>query len=205
MTTRPPGKDSFTTALCWALKKLHSQERPFFTTSELRRTIIDYQNFPTGQIPQLTERMPSSSHIVIAPCGSKPLAIPAEEREDPTLAAKASYIDLRFHFDDCNDEKICDVACCLRNMMQNQQLPSHRIDLLGKDSVWKSTQWRNVAHYGNLWYLRIQKRRKLSQVGPQTPQLHTSTLPVSPAVSTPLSEDHPEDSGEGPSEDSSNE
>ncbi|KAF2236188.1 hypothetical protein EV356DRAFT_565642 [Viridothelium virens] len=206
MTTRPPGDDSFTTALCWALEKLqklHSQERSFFTTSELRRTIMEHQNFPKRQIPQLTERMPSSSHIVIAPYGTKPPAIPAEEREDPNRAEKASYIDLRFHFDDCNNEKIYDVARCLKDMVQDRQLLSHRIDLLGKDSVWKSTRWRNVADLGAFWYQKSQKRRKLSQVGAQNPQMSASTLPVSPAISVPLSEDHPEDSSEAHSEDSS--
>ena len=53
--TNVPGKSSFTSALCYALKKL-LKEKKRFTTSDLGREIKDHQHFPEEQHPVLTDR-----------------------------------------------------------------------------------------------------------------------------------------------------
>ncbi|KAL9065712.1 MAG: hypothetical protein Q9161_008047 [Pseudevernia consocians] len=56
-TTPVPGKDSFTEALIWALKKLVEEKRRF-TTVELLRTIKQKApDFPKGQTPVLSDRL----------------------------------------------------------------------------------------------------------------------------------------------------
>ena len=192
-TTNIPGKTSFTAALIWALKELHS--RPFFNSSELRTKIMECPDFPKHQIPQLSERVPSLSHIVIAPSNSQPLHIPPEEREDASGPIRTSYIDLRLHLDKGDDEQISEVANLFKYLMKDHQLSTSRIDFLGKDSVWKSSQWRVAANYGNLWFelAKREKQRRLSRLEVDRPQLLAPIMPVSPATSVAVSEDLPED------------
>lgn len=88
--TAPPGPHSFTTALIWALaglKQLRLQINRSFSTSELRRKIINAPEFPRDQYPLLTHRYNESSfHIIIAPC----------EEKDPNTTS-SDYLDLHKH------------------------------------------------------------------------------------------------------------
>ena len=55
-TTRVPGEDSFTSALIYALEAL-VEEKGMFTTVELLRKIKSHApNFPSDQIPVLSDR-----------------------------------------------------------------------------------------------------------------------------------------------------
>ena len=165
--THIPGKTSFTTALIWALRELRARaDKPFFPSSELRTTIMRCPDIPKHQIPQLNERIPNLQHIVMAPFapGNKSLATLTQDQKETVQAVKTSYIDLRFHFDDCDEEKIIDVAKLLRKYMLDDQVPAQRIDFLGKNSVWNSNQWQAVATYGTFWFehTKREKHRKLS-------------------------------------------
>ena len=53
--THVPGNSSFTSALCYALKKL-LKEKKRFTTVDLGREIQNYEHFPEEQVPVLTDR-----------------------------------------------------------------------------------------------------------------------------------------------------
>ncbi|KAI9662501.1 MAG: Phosphatidylinositol-4-phosphate 5-kinase [Bathelium mastoideum] len=185
--THIPGDSSFTAALIWALEKLRS-EKQFFTSSQLRATIVEHQHFPKVQYPQLNQRVPSHSFIVIAPfspAGKLPVT-PPQEQAAPR-AVQASYIDIRIHFndDDRNHEKTYDVARLLREVRQENRLPSHRIDFLGKNTVWSSNQWRAAATLGTHWYkyTQRQKRRKLAPLDVENSRALVPASPVSPAIS----------------------
>ena len=58
--TRGPGKESFTSALIFALKALR-KERERFTTIELLRKINQYKDLPKDQKPVLSDRQESTS------------------------------------------------------------------------------------------------------------------------------------------------
>lgn len=65
--TRSPGKESFTTALIWALEALAKQQTKF-TIFELWRTIQEAPDFPRDQNPVLLNRCGNAlQHIVLAP------------------------------------------------------------------------------------------------------------------------------------------
>ncbi|KAF2231424.1 hypothetical protein EV356DRAFT_535543 [Viridothelium virens] len=164
--THIPGDSSFTTALIWALEKLYS-EKKFFTSSDLRATIMDHPHFPKNQYPQWDQRVPGFSPIVISSsAGEIPVTMPQEQAA--SRAANASYIDIRMHFDDDDDknEKTMDVARLLQSLSQENRLPARRIDFLGKNTVWSSNQWRAVATLGTHWleYTLRRKRRRLSSL-----------------------------------------
>ncbi|KAI9685827.1 MAG: Phosphatidylinositol-4-phosphate 5-kinase [Bathelium mastoideum] len=198
--THIPGKSSFTAALIWALEQLYS-EKQFFTSSELRARITEHQHFPKVQYPQLNQRVPSHSFIVIAPFSSPAAKLPVTPPQEQAAPqdAQASYIDIRIHFnnDDGNHEKTFRIARLLRGLRQENQLPSHRIDFLGKNTVWSSNQWRAAATLGTHWreYARRQKRRKLSHQNVGNPQGLIPAPPVSPAISISNSEVHSDSRG----------
>ncbi|KAL9119123.1 MAG: hypothetical protein Q9187_004319 [Circinaria calcarea] len=77
-TTKRPGKDSFTSALIWALKELVEVEnRQRFTVSGLVNKIKhNAPHFPSTQSPVLTERgLSARERIVLAPLPKKDLLL----------------------------------------------------------------------------------------------------------------------------------
>ncbi|KAI9711845.1 MAG: hypothetical protein M1820_001990 [Bogoriella megaspora] len=171
--TKIPGKSSFTSALIWALKDLRKRsDKQFFPTSDLRRAIVNSPDFPKDQYPDLAERVPSMSHIVIAPLNRNNIVEnPDVPRETSSNSVEASYIDLRFH---CNDERLDDesflkLADALKSMRRNHDTPVHRIEFLGKDSIWTPRQQKAAVNSVEVWK-RFTKKRKLSNLDVTRPQ-----------------------------------
>jgi hypothetical protein len=96
--TNAPGKSSFTSALCYALKKLLKGKKRF-TTGDLGREIRNYQHFPPDQEPVLTDRDDNSEigrielHALLEQDG-----IGSAGAEDSQLSAYDGRV-LTLHFD----------------------------------------------------------------------------------------------------------
>ncbi|KAF2432800.1 hypothetical protein EJ08DRAFT_658796 [Tothia fuscella] len=94
--THRPGKESFTTALIWALKDLRKQPKCSFLTSELQRKVKEAPDFPKTQEPPIGHRMePSPDHIVIAPHDINGSVAPMPDDDGPVAY---DFLDLRFQF-----------------------------------------------------------------------------------------------------------
>ena len=184
--TNIPGKTSFTSALIWALNEMHKgAEKPFFTSSELQRKIAECPDFPEDQHPILTERLASASHITLplqqtTLDGPRPTTPTIEDSQ--RLPAKASYLDLRFHSDNLDDEGVRGIAASLRKLMLDQQINTHRIDLLGKNTVWKSVQWQTTAAFATHWLNTTRASKKRKPLTLDVP-VHGLGTPTSPAIS----------------------
>lgn len=93
-----PGKESFTSALIWALTELAVNGRGF-TTSQLARKIKQAPNFPHRQFPILMERAGSLDRIVLTPLAkdtgnSNPEQLVAYNKKD-FETMPFDYLDLR--------------------------------------------------------------------------------------------------------------
>jgi hypothetical protein len=139
-TTQPPGHDSFTQALIWALKELRQKPNGRFSTSELRRKIKEAPFLPRNQQPPLKNRTNDSlPHIVIAPCSKADkvdnLVTPISSEENQVEVAQ--YFDIRLHATVVTDELIEKTAEVLNELMSpnsESPMPIDRISFLGSGS-----------------------------------------------------------------------
>ena len=197
--TRIPGKHSFTSALIWALRKQHLRKKKFFPTSELLRMIADAPDFPKDQAPMLTKRVSSPDDISLTPfyADRTPPSLRPEQIQDSNHMAKPNYLDLRFHCESLSEGDIKELARALRKMMLEGTLNTHRIDLLGKNSIWKDAYWDPVSKIGAV-LLKIgregaqRKIRSGTDVALSTGLLNAA--PISPANSVSV---EPDDSNSG--------
>lgn len=98
-TTRVPGKDSFTSALIWALKELKPKGR--FTTVELLGKIKNAPYFPRDQEPVLRERESTCTNgrIMLHPLGADSPHSNAAEPEPTPLHDLVRRHTLTLHFE----------------------------------------------------------------------------------------------------------
>ncbi len=104
-STKRPGKDSFTSALIYALEKLvEERQGGRFTTVDLLKIIRDdAPHFPKDQNPLISDRQDNTSggRIVLHPLEKEgPIAQAALEEEDP---AKRHTVTLHLDFSDKPD------------------------------------------------------------------------------------------------------
>ncbi|KAK8108540.1 hypothetical protein PG984_014341 [Apiospora sp. TS-2023a] len=101
-TTRKPGPKSFTRALIWSLNHL-AEKRPFFSTTELLRTIHnEAPHFPRKQCPRLSEgQLPAKRKIMIAPLTSEAKTRAAEAASQAAASSSQREDDA----DDSGEEK----------------------------------------------------------------------------------------------------
>jgi hypothetical protein len=186
--TCKPGATSFTSALIWALTNLHEtldDHQPWFSSALLCQKIRDAPHFPPDQYPILSDRIGRLNNIVIAPLNddNTPLQIPIEQQEEK-IPDTASYIDLRFHCNELGDDDIEAMAVALNELLKDQEriggsFPAHRVDFLGKNSVWEPTHWLLAARAGTHW-LSVYKagmRRKQAVLG-TVPSAELSQVPA---------------------------
>ncbi|KAH9219763.1 hypothetical protein DL95DRAFT_457032 [Leptodontidium sp. 2 PMI_412] len=136
--TNPPGEDSFTSALIWALKDL-LKERKRFTITELQTRIMNgAPNFPKAQFVPLLERHdPCDQRLILAPLPSgleaeSPISTPSTQ----TLDLRQNYLDLRFWFATRpNEEEIRNLAMRLRRDMMDKNIGAHSIGWLALKNV----------------------------------------------------------------------
>ncbi|KAE9365616.1 hypothetical protein N431DRAFT_563478 [Stipitochalara longipes BDJ] len=150
--TRSPGKESFTSALIWALKKLArqsaqatSQASTMFTTSKLAKTICDCPDFPQGQSPSLTTRdIDAWQHIILAPLPREGVSTRTptpsrehendDEEEDEDYKPIPQFLSLTFQFKHKQDA------------MQFKKLADHLKKFMKVDN----TSLENVQ-WGGIW------------------------------------------------------
>ncbi|KAL9095056.1 MAG: hypothetical protein Q9165_002658 [Trypethelium subeluteriae] len=183
--TNVPGKTSFTTALIWALNQLASGPKsPYFETWELVKKIRDFPDFPSGQYPQYF-----GPNICLAPSSfdsdSKGIHF------DHTVGA--SYIDLRFYCETLDNKELISIASVLKEMIRKRELPTHRINFLGKNSEWTPHQRRLAETYGNLWsyFTKGQgRRRQISQSWPVDDGADVAAISLSYNLTDQISDEH---------------
>lgn len=127
-TTRGPGKNSFTSGLIWALKKL-AKSPVRFTTSQLTKKIKECPDFPKRQVPSLIERNAASvERIVLAPL-SKYEEIQEKVGEDSeNVSQNRELLDLKFILDKCPSKKeIRELAKGVNMMIQTKDFVVHRV------------------------------------------------------------------------------
>lgn len=121
-TTKVPGEDSFTSALIYALEAL-VEEKGMFTTVELLRKIMSHApNFPSDQIPVLSERRDDAQagRIMLHPLhrnqedGSR-TAISSEETSNLDALKRHT---VTFHFDFANKPPSTDIEILGRHLNQ---------------------------------------------------------------------------------------
>jgi hypothetical protein len=179
--TRSPGKQSFTSALIWALEKLAHhpprealQASPMFTTSKLAKTIWECPDFPKEQKPSLTTRdVEAWQHIILAPLPADGVAslTPAQnsededecEEEDEDDKPNDQFLSLTFHFKHKQDESelLKKLADHLKKFMRVE--PSlHKVQWCGL--------WGGLAPPpGHRWRDAVRKLKMLQGRSPISP------------------------------------
>ncbi|TLD38958.1 ATP-dependent RNA helicase [Venturia nashicola] len=159
--TQPPGPDSFTKALIWALEALRKEPKCRFSTAELQRMIKEAPDLPRSQQPPLANRTNDTlPHIIITPYIKENetddgLTISPPEDEPVKVS---QHFDIRFHADEISDGLIEETAIKLNKLISRDSdsyLEVERISYLGSDSV----RWALVQHVGKYW-LRSVRRPK---------------------------------------------
>jgi len=151
--TRPPGKESFTMALIWALEQLKGRDH--FFVNELRMEIRKAPDFPETQIPVLVDRDHASpGHIVIAPLhenGREPVAqYPNNDNHDLC----GEFINLRFHFGhEIEDIEFVEIAKAINELLQDKVINARRVAFLGKRSFRNgiseiAKHWKKIGQRG---------------------------------------------------------
>ena len=183
-TTAVPGDSSFTSGLIWALDELSYDPRGF-TTSELRRKIIEYPEFPLKQIPVLSERSGASlKHIVIAPLSPDGNAHNPGPEASPESGSEISteYLDLRVLLKTRpNDVWVKSMSKFLSDAIRSQEFDARRVTLLGQYSR-SSVSPSDVVN----WWKQHTRRKKLENTSIIVPKPMTD---LSSCLSSCLSSD----------------
>lgn len=155
--TQPPGPDSFTKALIWALEDLRKEPKCRFSTAELQRRIKDAPKLPPSQQPPLANRTNDTlPHIIITPYTKEDEidngSISSVPEDD--IVKVSQYFDIRFHADEISDSLIEKTAVALNKLISRDSdsyLEVDRISYLGSDSV----RWALVQRVGKSWLGRV--------------------------------------------------
>ena len=154
--THPPGEQSFTSALTWALKNMRSE--PSFTTADLLAKIKTHEKFPAKQNPVLFTRsgfIPeniwiSSMRKVALPTTSRRRSNPAPEFRDDNC----HFVDVRITFSRIlADEDGKAVAEMMGPLVRNKKLPLNARHVLFLDKgVCKSRRsaienWNRISRH----------------------------------------------------------
>ncbi|KAI9696490.1 MAG: Phosphatidylinositol-4-phosphate 5-kinase [Bogoriella megaspora] len=170
-TTRGPGKESFTSALIWALESL--KEKDYFHTPELHFKVQEYPHLPKWQqtvIQDLSSFEPNVEPICIAKAsfhGDVPeMPIAYTENQIPAPIT-FGYLDLRFVFhQEITDEELKDTAVSLRRVINGQK---SMISLSAADVNYLDTSSRKerVERYANIWLETARSPRRIQTLPSQ--------------------------------------
>ncbi|KAF4636285.1 hypothetical protein G7Y89_g1792 [Cudoniella acicularis] len=119
-TTRQPGKNSFTTALIWALKELaDTGER--FLTQEVITAIMRAPNFPKDQSPRLIDRGRACIRkIALTPLNASNESVSSNAQEEIPEGGFREDLSIRFVFSKSVSEKMVrDLASGLRRLISD--------------------------------------------------------------------------------------
>lgn len=185
--TRSPGKESFTTALIWALKKL-VKEQTRFTLSELSCMVRQAPDFPKDQVPvQFDRDNRSIERIVLAPLDTTSdtkNSVPKSSDDRPQ-----GLLSLNFIFEKPPSiETVKKFGKGLNRVMYNQKMPVDRIVWGGLRS-WGGSEPFSKTH---LTKLKVVKQFKDSLAQKKSMEMAGK----SPFVSVPMLETPSSTSGE---------
>ena len=159
-TTRSPGKNSFTSAMIWALEDL-VKTRKRFTTSQLVIKIREAPGFPRGQYPTLDDCFGEAvDRIVLAPLvndedAKEQIEQPGNQEAQP---APREVLNLKFFFGERPKERHLErLAQALRTMNLNQELQIRRLTWGGLQPA--GVRLQSVVHEATN---RFKTRRPLS-------------------------------------------
>ena len=199
--TEMPGKNSFTSALIWALKTL-VKSKPSFTTNQLLRKInADAPNFPPDQLALIIERGEDETScfrkLVLAPLPKEGEKFEAElplENEKPKLQIK-HYLDLRFFYDKPpTKEEILRLSQGLKDMIASDRITARHIGWLKMTDIVKNAydQWKRrmtIRKTGApLWTQKLAAAGQVTRLditSPMTPPPSDSGATDSSVESTP--------------------
>lgn len=155
--THPPGVNSFTSALTWALKELSSE--PPFTTDRLVSKVKDYERFPRKQKPVLFARrnyMPE--HIWISRIRTLATPTLSRRRQSSSIPEfrdeNCDYVDFRVTFNrPLSDEDGKAVADLMGPLVSTRNLPlsARHVSFMGKGTCKPSgnpsAHWTRVRNH----------------------------------------------------------
>ena len=160
-TTPLPGKESFTSALIWALQEL-ADARACFMSSELLQKILDAPNFPRdGQVPCMTTRGPQCVRKLIL----EPMASEAEEwgssiegRRDEASESFKYCLNLQLLLPDAPEEKDIKRMCdSFRELILSHRFFAHQILWQGLYPRERArSQFPRLVHE---WTMRLENKR----------------------------------------------
>jgi hypothetical protein len=183
-----PGRDSFTSALIWALKTLVA-DRKRFTTLELQTKIMNGPHFPKNQFVPVGECYePCDQRLILAPLpsdsniGSPTSTISSHLNAEHPQDCYDYYLDLRFRFGSPpTNEEIKNLAQRFKRLMTDKLIQSHRIDWMGFKDVEVETrekvELKLIRPVADKWMsvLSPRYRRKSTIQTPVTSTDFTST------------------------------
>lgn len=123
-----PGKESFTSALIWALEVLLEDQKRF-TVAQLSRKIRLAPYFPPDQVPvQLDRCFNAIERIVLAPLAKPDENTKAPLNDSNDTTDNQGHLTLNFVFDKSPSKSmIGDFAKALDSAMRRHQIPVKRI------------------------------------------------------------------------------
>ncbi|KAL9616014.1 MAG: hypothetical protein Q9160_009066, partial [Pyrenula sp. 1 TL-2023] len=178
-TTSFPGKNSFTSALIWALQELAKEDPPSpFSTCKLRLKIAEeapYFSEIEDQSPLLYPREPSSDrftsdeHIMI-----EILKQSADGRDEVLGISRqddnqvGDYADFRLHFTGCFSEaELRKAAREMKGIIKSNEMPLRSISYLKRGNA--------LREFATTW---LERTRRKSSASPQTPLTPGTRLEV---------------------------
>ena len=181
-TTKPPGPESFTTALIFALKELVKEKyEGRFTTDELLRKIMtDAPHFPKYQTPAMSNRDNKqfpAGRIMLHPLQHhKPSGVASDDR--PRTRATMT---LHFNFGDKPPEAhLVTLGRKLNEIFERNTLGVHRVD-------WGGLEETPYIRAARKFQKKLKKQRASSQSQRPTITLPSSTSSAGPVNSGLLS------------------
>lgn len=166
--TKPPGKDSFTSALIYALGKL-SKDPDGFNTQLLWSTIRQAPDFPGNQIPILDERWSySSRRLLLVPLPDVGSTIPSMNQIDTEEKNNAKFgLVLQLAFSrlpkDAEMERMCKG---LKDMVSHKELNATQIYWKGmhrsNESMYDMT---HTAYFATKKWASVAKRGTKTSIG----------------------------------------
>ena len=173
--TSPPGEESFTRALIWALKKLHTEMKGRFTTTDLCRKILEGPGFRKGQKPHLQQRL-ETNLIILHPLES-PMPEGVNQGRSPTSANTSAHpsspssdlasftldqqiLTLNFVFvSRPSDTNIRDLGQACNDVVTMRNLPINRI-------VWCGLARNNAFFTAVSWFKGFRHRKSATITAP---------------------------------------
>lgn len=177
--TMSPGKESFTSALIWALEALLKDQRRF-TVAQLSRQIRLAPDFPRDQVPVQLDRCSNAiERIVLAPLAETNGNTKALLNDSNDTIDNQGHLTLNFVFDKSPSKSLIgDFAKALDSAMRRHQIPVKRIGWGGFQPP------RNKAfHAAAKMFQESVNRKKRKREGDENEHV-SSRGPLTPSSST---------------------